>query len=435
MARAIRTPVFLLIVAVAAFGIRVGFTLAYRGSLSTVPTRSNATADEVEYDALARSLASGKGFAWEDGKPTSFRAPGLPFFLAAVYAVSDFSYPAVYLALAALGALGTVAAYLLTREITDDARGRWAAVLTAVYPPDIFACSFFFSEALFAPCLGFGLWLLARQERGTPPGEAAAAGVILGFAALTRSFGILFLPIFAAYLLVARPRGWAAAAAYALGFVAVVAPWTVRNYHVHGQPVLIATNGGATFYGGNNDVVTGHPRNYGNWVSTTRLPGRDLIDAQPDEVSHDRMEWKLGVDWVKQNPEKFALLGVCKVLRCWLPFIQWPSLKTYPVANVLSTAPFLALILIGLARTLIRRADRRAFTVPHLAMLASLIMVVIFWGDPRFRDANVPVLMAYAAVAASWLAGRLTGASLPGSADGLPSRFTQMTDLENGVAN
>jgi hypothetical protein len=38
-------------------------------------------------------------------------------------------------------------------------------------------------------------------------------------------------------------------------FPGVMAPWTVRNYRVHGRFVLVATNGGSTFYGRNNDRV------------------------------------------------------------------------------------------------------------------------------------------------------------------------------------
>jgi hypothetical protein len=177
----------------------------------------------------------------------------------------------------------------------------------------------------------------------------------------------------------------------------------MRNYAVYGRLVLIATNGGSTFYGANNDLVAGSPKEYGNWVSTTRLSGRNLIDAQPDEVSHDKMEWKLGIDWVKEHPGTYVVLGFAKVARFWLPFIQYPSFKRYPVPNILLMTPLLLLVGIGIVRALIRREGRRAFALPHLTLFANMLMVVIFWGDPRFRDANVPVLAAYAVAGLWWL--------------------------------
>lgn len=399
-----RISLFLVIVGVAAFAIRIGFTLAYRGSLDVVPVRPTAWPDGVEYDLLARNVAAGHGYVWENGSATAFRAPGFPLFLAAVYAVVGPYYTAAYVSFAVCGALGAISTYLFARELVNGRTARWAAVLAAIYPSDVFACSDFFSEVLFSPCLGFGLWLLLYQLRTGSRPAGFGAGVLLGLAALTRSFAVIFLPLFALQLLVAR--GWARAAVYSLGFLLVILPWTARNYAVLGKVVLIATNGGSTFYGANNDFVADNLREHGNWVSTTRLPGRDEIEAQPDEVSHDKVEWRLGTEWVKRHPEKFVVLGMFKTIRFWLPFVQWPSLKTYPVVNVLSTAPFLILILIGMLLTVVTRAGRRHYAVLHLTMLANWFTVVIFWGDPRFRDANVPVLMVYAVVGGAWVLAR-----------------------------
>ena len=325
--------------------------------------------------------------------------PGLPLFLSVFYRFVSTSYPAAYTLLAICGGICALATYLLSREILNDRWGRCSGLLCAIYPPDLYACSYFFSEALFAPFLGFGLWMLARYMRNHGKSSLFFGGVLLGYAALTRSFAVLFLPLFAIYLYsMPGPRRFLAPAIFSLGFLIVIAPWTLRNYSEFGRPVLIATNGGSTFYGANNDVVVSSLRNYGNWIATTHLPGRDLIDSMPDEVSHDKMEWKLGIQWVENHPEKFVVLAPFKLVRCWLPFVGYPSMKRYPVINIASTFPFLILILAGIVATTWSRAFRRSFAILHLILLANIIMVVIFWGDPRFRDANVPVLMIYATV-------------------------------------
>src|SRR6185503_7301801 len=44
--------------------------------------------DAAEYHALAVGLLHGDGYVRADGTPTAFRPPGLPFLLAAVYAVA-----------------------------------------------------------------------------------------------------------------------------------------------------------------------------------------------------------------------------------------------------------------------------------------------------------------------------------------------------------
>ena len=257
---------------------------------------------------------------------------------------------------------------------------------------------------VFSPALGFGLWLLARHARSGRWQAAVGAGLLLGFAALTRSFAILFLPTFALWLL--GRRQWLAAVLYGAGFLAAVLPWTARNFEVHGKFVLIATNGGSTFYGANNSAVNATPKEWGNWIATTRLPGREGIDAQSDEVSDDKDAYRRGGEWVRAHPSDFVKLSAFKLVRFGLPFVQWPSFKVYPVANIGFTLPFLLAIALGIVRTLRTRAARRQFAVCHLTMLANLVMVLIFWGDPRFRDANVPVLAVYAVLGAQGLRWR-----------------------------
>lgn len=398
-----RTTVFLVILAAGAFAVRIAFTVAFRGGLDTVPAQEIAGADGVEYDLLARHVATGKGYSYDGVTPTAFRAPGLPLFVAVLYSVFGIYYPAAYISFALWGAAGAIGAYLFADEVLGVRPARWVGVFAALYPPDIYNCSYFFSELLFAPLLAFGLWLLARSVRTSSLSAAAGAGLFLGYATLTRSFGVLFLPIFALYLAVIQPRGWRAAVAFGIAFIAVLAPWSIRNYLAFGRPVLIATNGGSTFYGANNDIVAGTPREFGNWVSTKRLPGRDEIDAQPDEISHDKKEWQLGIDWVKHHPEKFVLIAPAKIVRFWFPFVGFSSFKRYPIVNIGLMAPLLLLILLGIGRSLLKREGRSVLILAHLTLLANLVMVVSFWGGERFRDANVPVLVLYGVVGLWWL--------------------------------
>src|SRR5258708_19876583 len=74
-----RTPSFVLCLLLTAFLIRLGAVVLLR-DIDQGPT-AGGSADDVEFDALAHSLAAGKGFARPDGRPTSFRAPGWPIFL------------------------------------------------------------------------------------------------------------------------------------------------------------------------------------------------------------------------------------------------------------------------------------------------------------------------------------------------------------------
>ena len=99
---------------------------------------------------------------------------------------------------------------------------------------------------------------------------------------------LLLLPILLAVLVLAQARQGRvrplAVLAFSALFVVAFAPWTVRNWFVFHRFVLVASNGGSTFYGGNNGRVVTEPRYYGYWLSTTDLPHRDWIDVSRDLV-------------------------------------------------------------------------------------------------------------------------------------------------------
>jgi hypothetical protein len=264
--------------------------------------------DDVEFNNLAWEVAQGHGFI-EDGRPTSFRAPGFPFFLACIYAVAGQCFVLAYVCFCMLGALSCLATYFLARELLNENLSRLAAMLAAVYPPNVHLAAEFLSENVFVPLLAVGVWLFIRHLKSGSLGCLALSGLSLGAATLVRPFGLLLLPLL---LLVlgwnatqarsasagtvgtqarsasegARSPRWRfglvwAGLVLAVTFLAVVLPWTARNYQVHGKPVLIATNGGSTFYGGNNARVVTEWREFGHWISTTELPGRDKIEARP----------------------------------------------------------------------------------------------------------------------------------------------------------
>ncbi len=189
----------------------------------------------------------------------------------------------------------------------------------------------------------------------------------------------------------------------AVATVIVVAPWTMRNFRVHGQLVLVATNGGSTFYGGNNDVVAAKTKAIGTWVSTRKLTGRELIDATPNEVAHDKLEWQLGRAWLHEHPSQVPLLMSAKVARSLLPDVDSPNRK-YVLLNLVGYTPYLLLMLVGIARCVLHRELRsNKWVVIHGTTIATAL---IFWGSPRFRDANLPVLMVYCAAGVCRLSKR-----------------------------
>jgi 4-amino-4-deoxy-L-arabinose transferase-like glycosyltransferase len=405
----LKSSAFILLLFAAAFAVRLALVLALRDP--NVGPVGIASADDVEFNNLALRLAHGAGYVGDTGQPTSFRAPGWPLLLAGFYAVFGTNPPGVYVLLCLLGAAGCVLTYLLAREFIPEAAARLAGVLAAVYLPyAYFSCSFL-SEGLFVPQLLLGLLLLVRYLKQPSLLLLILAGLVLGWTALTRPFALLLLPMAWGVLLLEsrRRRGLVVPVVlFTAAFAVVIAPWTVRNHVVHGRFVLIATNGGSTFYGGNNGRVVSEWRHFGNWISTTELPDRDRIVATPDEVSHDKMEWRLGIEWLREHKRYVPLLLVLKTARLclWLPDFDGGS-RFFLAVRALGYVPFLLLMICGGWVCLRDRSYRGpTWLVLHGTLLATLATAWIFWGSPRFRDANVGILMIYAALGAQWLFGR-----------------------------
>jgi 4-amino-4-deoxy-L-arabinose transferase-like glycosyltransferase len=416
----LRRETFLVLLFAGAFLLRLATVLALR-DLGQGPV-GPSSADDVQFNTLALHVAAGQGYTDAAGRATSFRAPGWPLFLAGLYSLAGPQPWVVYLANCVLGALSCLLAYLLARDLlgggaTAEGPARAAGVLTALYVPHIWFATVFVSENLYVPCQALVVWLvvrLCRLEASAVLRTAAkrktfalacVAGLLLGWAVLTRPFALLLVPLLGAVLLYA---GWRAGrlrplAALVLpsAALAVMLPWTLRNYRVHGRAVLVATNGGSTFYGGNNGRVAREWRQLGSWLSTTELPGRERIAAQPDEVAHDQEEWRLGRRWLSEHPGSVPHLLACKLARLvvWLPDSDAGGPLTYAL-RAAGYFPFLVLVLVGAVRGL-RRGGLGAppWLAVHATLLATVLTALVFWGSPRFRDANAPLLMLYAALA------------------------------------
>jgi 4-amino-4-deoxy-L-arabinose transferase-like glycosyltransferase len=251
------------IAAVAGLVLRLAFSLLYW-------VDKPMTHDEHEYLALAAGLAQGRGFTYTEpatGTTAQFgRAPGYPAFLALIGAGTTTATVVpvrVKIAQAILGAITICLIAAAALRAAGPGAGIVAAWLAAIHPPLVWISSYVFSESLYAAvAIAAALALQAAVDlAGTNPqtrrhaGRALLAGILSGAAILVRPAMLFFLPLALIWLL-RRRVGWAATA-FVMGALLVVAPWTMRNYRTHGRFVLVASEGGVTFWTGNHPLSGG----------------------------------------------------------------------------------------------------------------------------------------------------------------------------------
>lgn len=395
----------LLSAALLGVGLRLGFGLGYW-------IDRPLTRDELEYFSLARSLAAGDGFVYDETmRAGSFepfgRAPGYPAFLALVGGGHEVvsSVPArVKIAQAIVGGIGVLLVGLVATQLAGPRGGVVAAWIAAVYPPLVWIPAYGFSEALFWPLALAVAWTFDRALG--PPSEGAffagAAGLLTGFGILIRPALLLFLPMALVWLVVRRRL--TAALLLAAGAIIVVGPWTVRNYLHHERFVLVASDGGVTFWTGNHPLAIGEGDMAAN--PALKIANQELRARYPglNEEAMEPIYYREALAWIRAHPIQWLGLEARKIFYLIVPVGPSYTLhsRLYYVASVVSYGILAVLAVVGTVRV----GTQRGRTPGLWLLLASAVAVcLIFFPQERFR---IPIIDPALVVAAGgiWSARR-----------------------------
>lgn len=264
------------------------------------------TSDAAVYLALAAQLQHGGSY--EIAGTLAYWPPGYPLLLSLWLRLPLPTLHAVLL-LNLLSFVGMLLAVrLIGRRYLGPVGTGLAMGLLAVWPSLVMQAGSASKELILLALLtGAFACLPTRPDSRSLWRWSPAAGLLFGASCLVQP-SVLLLP------LVIPVYGWLArfpfrrivvmALLFLLGAVVAVVPWTLRNLHVLGEPVLISTNGGYNFYRANNPLADGGFTKGGE-VDLTRY----------DELTADHQGYKLGVKWIRENPVSFAALAHIKQVR------------------------------------------------------------------------------------------------------------------------
>lgn len=370
------------------------------------------THDEREYLGLARSLTEGRGFSYDASPPAGTtqqfgRAPGYPVFLALAGAGRDVHEQApagLKLTQAVIGAATIGLLALIAWRAAGPRAGVAAAALAAVYPPLVWTPAYVFSETLYS-ALAFGAAHLLQVSAGSGSERAGrdgrlgmAAGVVAGLALLVRPAMLFFLPLAAVWLI--RRRRFQLAVIFTAAVILVVAPWTARNLLTHGRFVLVASEGGVTFWTGNHPLARGE----GDLAANPELKLAELEfrrahpGLSPEEL--EPLYYRAALEFIADNPGQWLWLLVRKAFYTVVPIGPSYTLHStrYWAASVVSYLLLLPLAIAGVWR--LWRSAARPTAV--LLLGASAVLVgIVFFPQERFR---IPVIDPVLIISASALA-------------------------------
>ena len=328
-----------------------------------------------------------------------FHPPAYVYFLGAAFVATSSLVGVQYLQ-CVIAALLVPAVGLAGRTGFGDRAGLAAAGLAACYPELAWFAAHFWAETLFTVLLWWAMERLAASDARGSAAAALGAGALFGLAILTRETVLYFVPLAALWLAWKRPGGLRRAALLVAAALAVVVPWTVRNYLVFDAFVPVSTAGALNLWQGNTnlsrqEVYEEHWRVHGRIAQYHHARARAIeaiLERQPLWIL-EKLRTELPEFWaVHAQPIVHLERGAYGTVRRPVAF----------TAVVVVLAPYVAvlvLFVIGLKHLPQGR-------VP-LLVLAFLLFYVLLHvaahGYPRYRLPAMPALFLVAGHAlASW---------------------------------
>ena len=279
--------------------------------------------DSGVYVALARQVASGDLLlrAATGGEPF-FLAPLYVYFLAAPLALAGGSLVAAQVLQVLFGTAAVGLLYAATRPWFGRQAALAASALLALTGPVVFHEAILLQAALDPFLMALALFAVSRALGATRGRHWILVGAALGLFALNRPNVLVWGLGLVATLPVARgiSRGGREAAALALGLALAIAPATLRNLAVSGEPILVSSHGGLNLYIGNRAEADGTYRRVPGITPDIQGQARDArrlaeasagraLGAREIDAHFRALAW----DWVRSRPLDAARLFLRKL--------------------------------------------------------------------------------------------------------------------------
>ncbi len=423
---------YLLAILILSVLLRVAVAL-YLGNQVDAPS---FLTDQQSYHELGTRLVAGHGFGFSKNwypftpaeTPTAHWSFLYSLFVAAVYAPLGVHPLAVRLVQAVLGGLLLPwMVYRLAKTVfsgsvlEDEEQGETialaAAFIAALYGYFVLYAAMLMTETFFIIVLLWslerGLSLAERLRARTPLPSlwplGLALGVSLGIATLLRQSILPWVPVLYLGLLWLGWRvGQLRATAATLGLVglilvAFVVPWTVRNYLVYDDFLLLNSNAGYAMYSAQHP---GHGTSFREF-DPAPLPKGWWGRPEPEL---DRALMRQAIQFVLDDPGRYLLLSLSRA-RAFFEF--WPTRDTTLLHNIGRTGSFglfLPFMLYGVILVLRRPRfmERNALLLCFAVFYT--ILHLLTWAMVRYRLPVDAVLIPLAALAVMDLVQRARAA-------------------------
>lgn len=392
-----------------ALSLRAGCIIFLSRYLDSNQTRS---VDASSYNQIAQNLVERHIFTssvdppYDLQKPSTFRPPLTPFYLAAIYVIFGTDLFWGRLGLAVLSALSCGMTYKFGARLFGRTSGVIAGGISCVYPfflllvllPLTEGISIFLSLLLII--ILYSDQLQKKSFRETQGAQwyftwIVSVGIVFGLVLLNKAANIVLLPCILFWGIFQLPGSWLIRLSRVLVVMTtttlIILPWAIRNQKIVGTITPINSNGGWTFYLGNNEHTDKNLRALEEGTSNGWIPPKEVYEPFADLTFGDTKNYekravRLGLNFIWEHPGIFINYAFRKLKIFWSPY--------HHLVDKITWYPLALFGIVGLGYSLRCWKDHLLL---YLLILSTMIIPVFFTSMPRFRAPIMPFLIVYAA--------------------------------------
>jgi 4-amino-4-deoxy-L-arabinose transferase-like glycosyltransferase len=383
--------------------------------------------DSLTYQSIALQILHNHCYCLLPQLPTLDRAPLWPVIIAAIYGTLGQHDRTVRLFLSLVGSITCVLIYCFARDMFGKRPALLTGLLAGAYPFLYVYDGWLYSESLYTCLLLAFCYTIYHLRRAPHTLLMVLSGLQLGLLSLTRPNGLILLAIFLLWALIIKhtksfswPQTIKIACIVTLVSLALVIPWTIRNYTVTHQFVPIAVGDGKVLLGAYNDMILQRPYYLGIWIipseSSPSIAQQFPSNcAGPCELQRDNTYRYYAEQWMHRHPNKLPYLLSLHLANFWqtttqeadLAINRFPGRPTSHLIILMMeiiTPLVLALAAFGL---LVTRKLWRDLLFIYMMILLTLTQCLILYSIPRFRAPIEPLLLLLASGSIHWIIPQL----------------------------
>jgi len=362
--------------------------------------------DEISYSMLGHRLSQGYGltfpsdwYPWiKADAPQSYYSAAMSIYLGAIYLVFGYIPLIARLITAVLSTLIVVVLYLLARDVFTRNVAIVSAFIAAIYAYLIFYGVTLVTETPFILAILFVLYVSYEIVDTPALWKWIVLGIGLAVCVLFRMAVVFFIPFLLGWIYFRHPQRKVFLLIPITIILLSVVPFTIRNYNLWGQFLLLESQLGHVFWNGN------HPESFGNFhpFKVFDIPVEVLASQNDAQITNQLLV--MGINNVLNDPLLFISLTISR-LREFFKF--WPTSYSTILANFLRVFSFGIMWPFAAARIWLSKAHWRKLLPLYLFMFIHTSVYAVSWTMIRYRIPLDAILIIFAAFTVVYISNHL----------------------------